>query len=224
LAVRELSDEVIAHMGGPFTRYDAWTVVQERSQHPVLLVAAVERRPGGERRICAVHGALEDSVMADVRELMGNARPYLDEDTIWAAFGWDEGGHVRQPTKNEMRPDTANYSRIVSVTVFRQDDQVAVSVSRVILDNPPPIAQDLDVTIGNKQWPERLAQHFPIGTAETLVVDTLQSQGFAIDRPARTAKAHWAKGICEHNVDVAWNAGDAGVITSIDGRYFPTCP
>jgi hypothetical protein len=90
--------------------------------------------------------------------------------------------------------------------------------------NPPPIAKDLNVSIENKEWPERLTRHFPVGTAETVVLDTLQSQGFAIDRPARTAKAHWTKGICEHDVDVAWQAGDAGIITSIGGRYFPTCP
>jgi hypothetical protein len=90
--------------------------------------------------------------------------------------------------------------------------------------NPPPIAKDLDVSIENKEWPERLARRFPTGTSEALVLDTLQSQGFTIDRPTRTAKAHWTKGICEHDVDVSWQVGDAARITGIGGRYFPTCP
>ncbi len=89
---------------------------------------------------------------------------------------------------------------------------------------PPPIAQYLDVSIANEEWPVRLSQRFPIGVPEATVLDTLQSQGFTIDRPARTAKAHWTKGICEHDVDVTWKASDAGRITSIGGRYFPTCP
>lgn len=89
---------------------------------------------------------------------------------------------------------------------------------------PPPIARDLSVSIENKEWPARLSQRFPLGTPEVVVLDTLTAESFAIDRPARTARAHWAKGLCNHDVDVAWTIDGAGRITSIGGRYFPACP
>lgn len=80
------------------------------------------------------------------------------------------------------------------------------------------------VSIDNAEWPVRLTRRFPAGTPESEVVRTLESEGFTVDRVARTAKADWTGGFCNHDVDAVWTVGDDQKITSISGRYFPTCP
>jgi len=91
-------------------------------------------------------------------------------------------------------------------------------------EKPPPIAENMEVSIANEEWPPRLTQRFPPGTPETELVTTLSSQGFVIDHSKRTAKAEWAKGVCNNELDVAWQTDDAGNISSVGGRYFPVCP
>lgn len=82
----------------------------------------------------------------------------------------------------------------------------------------------MEVSIANDEWPARLAKAFPVGTPETALVSTLRTQAFEVDEGGRRAKAHWAKGFCNHDVDVSWQVNEEAKITSIEGRYFPACP
>lgn len=91
-------------------------------------------------------------------------------------------------------------------------------------EKPPRIAENMELSIANEEWPPRLARQFPLGTAEAELVATLGSQGFAIDRVTKTAKANWADGFCNNEVDVVWRSDSAGKLTSVGGRYFPVCP
>ncbi len=91
-------------------------------------------------------------------------------------------------------------------------------------EKPPPIAENMELSIANEEWPLRLSQRFPLGTTEAALVATLSSQGFTIDRRNKTAKADWANGLCNNEVDVVWQADGSGKLASVGGRYFPVCP
>lgn len=82
----------------------------------------------------------------------------------------------------------------------------------------------MELSISNEEWSPRLARQFPLGTAEADLVATLSSQGFVIDRVAKTTKADWTDGACNNQVDVVWQSDSAGRLTSVGGRYFPVCP
>jgi len=92
------------------------------------------------------------------------------------------------------------------------------------IEKPPPIAEDMELSIANEEWPPRLAHRFPPGTPEAELVTTLRSQGFIIDRSKKTAKAEWANGVCNNELDVGWQTNDLGHVVSVGGRYFPVCP
>ncbi|MBB3870844.1 hypothetical protein [Brevundimonas mediterranea] len=91
-------------------------------------------------------------------------------------------------------------------------------------EKPPPIAEGMEVSIANEEWPPRLAQRFPLGSSEAELVTTLSSQGFIIDQSKRTAKAEWSSGVCRNELDVVWQTDDVGQLVSVGGRYFPVCP
>ena len=91
-------------------------------------------------------------------------------------------------------------------------------------EKPPPIAENMELSIANEEWPPRLARRFPPGTTEAELVTTLSSQGFIIDQTNKSAKADWAKGLCNNEVDVVWQTDDMGKLASVGGRYFPVCP
>jgi hypothetical protein len=91
-------------------------------------------------------------------------------------------------------------------------------------EKPPPIAENMGLSIANKEWPPRLVRRFPPGTPEAQLLRTLQEQGFAIDTVKRTAKADWTTGVCNNEVDIVWQVDVAGKVTTIGGRYFPVCP
>jgi len=91
-------------------------------------------------------------------------------------------------------------------------------------EKPPPIAENMEVSIANEEWPPRLVQRFPPGTPEVELVATLSSQGFVIDRANKIAKADWANGVCNNELDVAWRTDEMGRVVSVGGRYFPVCP
>ena len=82
----------------------------------------------------------------------------------------------------------------------------------------------MEVSIANEEWPPRLTQRFPVGTPEAELVATLSSQGFVIDLSKKTAKADWASGVCNNELDVVWQTDEMGKIASVGGRYFPVCP
>ena len=44
------------------------------------------------------------------------------------------------------------------------------------------------------------------------------SQGFVIDLAKKAAKADWAKGLCNNEVDVEWKTGEAGKLARVGGR------
>lgn len=56
-------------------------------------------------------------------------------------------------------------------------------------ERPPPIADGIELSMVNEEWPPRLAQRFPPGTTEAELVTTLRAQGFVIDLTKKTAKA-----------------------------------
>ena len=91
-------------------------------------------------------------------------------------------------------------------------------------EKPPPIAENMELSIANKEWPPRLARRFPLGTTEAELVATLSSQGFTIDLTNKSAKADWTTGACNNQVDVVWQTDDMGKLASVGGRYFPVCP
>ena len=130
----ELPYALVGPMGGPFSSYRAWSLPQGRDQQPVVLVVGVEKLPGGARHICAVRGVEEGDVIAEVRALMGGARPFLKEPRMWAAFGWEEDGRIREPTPDEMGADIAKTPHRVAFTIIREEDQVSINVARVVVD------------------------------------------------------------------------------------------
>ena len=113
---------------------------------------------------------------------------------------------------------------IVAVPVGVLFIAVVLLVGCLPNEKPPPIAENMEFSIANEEWPPRLAQRFPQGTPEAELVTTLRSQGFGIDLSTKTAKADWANGVCNNELDVVWQTDEMGRIVSVGGRYFPACP
>jgi hypothetical protein len=135
--IKELPYEVLGPVGGPFSSYRAWSLPQADSQPPIVLVAGVEKVPGGQRNICAVRGVQDNDVIVEVGVLIGGARPFLKNETMWGAMVWDEDGRLREPTDSELGADTVNLAHRFGLMLVREEGQVSISFVQVVQDPPP---------------------------------------------------------------------------------------
>jgi|GEM_PF-4440635 len=134
--VRDLSDEAISALGGPFSSYRAWTIPQPSGAKPILLLSGTDENPWVGRAICSVNGAEEADTISDIRKLMGGARPFISEEKMWAAFGWEERGSIREPTASELE-DPSMIQHRVAVSVIRDEDGASISLARTTYVKAP---------------------------------------------------------------------------------------
>jgi hypothetical protein len=135
-AVRDISDEAISALGGPFSSYRAWNVPQPSGRKPVLLVSGIDENQWVGRVICSVNGIEEGDVISDIRKLMGGARPFIREEKMWAAFGWEDGGLIREPTPSELR-DPSTIQHRVAVSLMRTGNEASISLARATYVKAP---------------------------------------------------------------------------------------
>lgn len=130
-ALKEVPYELIGALGGPFSSYQAWSIPQGAGQHPIVLLAGLEQGGGIARKICSVRGVEDGDTIAEVRALMGGARPFTKEETLWGAFGWEEGDGIREPTQSEFK-DASAKQHIVAFSIVKDGDQAAISMLKAM--------------------------------------------------------------------------------------------
>ena len=90
--------------------------------------------------------------------------------------------------------------------------------------HPPRMFSDLPVDFRNERpATARMAETFPPGTPEGVLVARLQEEGFEVDKTSRRAVYAWGNGFpCSYSVDATWTAKD-GRITSSRALYGNAC-
>lgn len=74
-----------------------------------------------------------------------------------------------------------------------------------------------------RPWTARMAQTFPAGTPEAVLVQRLRGEGFTVDTTTRSGTYTWGNGVpCNHTVQIGWSAG-AGRVTASRARYMNAC-
>ncbi len=89
----------------------------------------------------------------------------------------------------------------------------------------PELGRDLpkDIEAGDAAFRERLREHFPAGTPEQTVIDTLVQQGFSLDADGITASFERPEIVCRMVWRVVWSADADHRIKNVDGLYGAIC-
>lgn len=95
-------------------------------------------------------------------------------------------------------------------------------------DERPELARGLSSNFeeGEIQFNARLAERFPIGTAENRMIATLQDQGFEVfeDDFGTYANHEAPQLVCKLITRVNWTSDNNGRLTSMSGVYGAACP
>lgn len=89
---------------------------------------------------------------------------------------------------------------------------------------PPELFADVPQDFTDEgPWVARMAQTFPPGTPEAVLIRRLRAEGFEVDPVARSATYGWSAFPCDHDIEARWSAA-RGQVTTTFARYMNACP